>query len=650
MRPPRSASRPAGGWPLRILVLAGLCALALGGGIAAGIAAAALAGVLLPAPRLDARVWPALHGLIFALTCATAAVGAPVPAFAVLTAWLLVHQAWTGRTAGSVRISTVLATLLLLLGSTQTESPLLGPLFLAYIAVLPLALLRAQLHDVEVEPSATLEASVAVACLALATVLFFGLPRLQGGYLGAGGRNAFPEGVTLGEDSLVDDDLAIVMRLRVTDEGGSTVRPPLYVRGLALDRFDGSRWTSTLTGGRPPDRAWDRRAEIELESLAGTVLFGVGELVRVQGATGVYRDGNDAIFHSSPGRALRYVAFGRDVPWGPLDVGAGADWLELPDLDPRVFALADAIAPDETDPARIARAMVAHLGRSYAYVEDPPAPGPDPLAWFLFDQRSGHCEYFSTALAVMLRVRGIPARVATGFYTEEVGEDGRAVVRRGHGHAWVEVPTAGGGWAILDATPASSLPAPESQGALDKLKSLGSRWYKDVVEYDMHAQVAAYGVVGRRLLPGGEGAESPLESGMVGLATVLGGMALLAAFARWAAGRIWGGTRRAVRDPLVRALADARQAVRSRGWPLPADLPPQEAAAWLAEQVGGEAAAPLSRLAELVYRVRYGGERVLGAEEDARACVRELRALPRPGDRSLAGLGADGAAGGAKAG
>src|SRR5258705_2320352 len=68
------------------------------------------------------------------------------------------------------------------------------------------------------------------------------------------------------------------------------------------------------------------------------------------------------------------------------------------------------------------------------------AGGPDPLADFLFHVKAGHCEYFSTAMTVMLRTRGIAARVVNGFLPGEYNEaSGAYTVRQSDAHSWVEV-------------------------------------------------------------------------------------------------------------------------------------------------------------------------------------------------------------------
>ena len=103
-------------------------------------------------------------------------------------------------------------------------------------------------------------------------------------------------------------------------------------------------------------------------------------------------------------------------------------YLQLPDdLDRRISQLAISIILNANASNRYdaAKAIEAHLQREYGYSLEMKASGPDPVADFLFNVKAGHCEYFSTAMAVMLRTRGVAARVVNGFLPGEYNERGR---------------------------------------------------------------------------------------------------------------------------------------------------------------------------------------------------------------------------------
>ncbi len=626
------APRRPGGGALLGVVVAGLGSLALGGGLGLLLAILGLVALVAPPPRLGAGAWVWVHGAILAITGVSALLGPPTVAFALLVTWLLAHRAWTGRTGDDLRVALLLATLLLLLGAVATESILLAPLFVLFAGLLPVALLRAELHDTDMVVPRQLEAFVGVGAALLTGLLFVVLPRLDGGYISRGQSSGsrFPDDVTLGIDGLLSDDGAEVMRLRVTNAEGHPVPGPFHVRGRGLDRFDGTRWSVT----RPPEpvswgTTWDRRAEVELEPVGGDLLFGLPDLLRIEGV-GARQGPGGAFTARTLSRVTTYRAYSRVVPFDDVDATDVSAWLQLPEVDPRVRPLAWTVAPGETDPVEVARALSAWLGTNYTYVDTPPPPEGDPLAWFLFDARAGHCEYFASALVILLRERGIPARIATGFYSGELGEDGFIVVRRGNAHAWVEVRT-NEGWATLDPTPASDMPVVDGSALGARLDAILASWYRDVVEYDMNAQFTAYGAIGRRVFFTGEDAQqSPIRTGFLGMIVVVGGMVTALVVLRATLARLGGPSGAAPRaDALARLCGDARAAVRRRGWALPPELPPEEAAAWLHARVG-EAAAPFSRLAALTYAARYGGEPAAPLLAEARACVRALRALPRP--------------------
>src|SRR5262249_35384648 len=90
--------------------------------------------------------------------------------------------------------------------------------------------------------------------------------------------------------------------------------------------------------------------------------------------------------------------------------------LQLPaSLDPRIPELAEQLAEGTGTDFAVARQLERGLKIHYGYTLQLPGPVKDPLADFLFDRRAGHCEDFATALAVLLRARGIPSRVVVGF-------------------------------------------------------------------------------------------------------------------------------------------------------------------------------------------------------------------------------------------
>jgi hypothetical protein len=85
--------------------------------------------------------------------------------------------------------------------------------------------------------------------------------------------------------------------------------------------------------------------------------------------------------------------------------------------------------------------------------------GRDWVDYFLFDSQQGYCDYFATALTVLLRVEGVPARVASGFAPGDANGDGTSTVRENHAHSWVEVYFPRYGWIIFE--PSAIRPVPD---------------------------------------------------------------------------------------------------------------------------------------------------------------------------------------------
>ena len=141
-----------------------------------------------------------------------------------------------------------------------------------------------------------------------------------------------------------------------------------------------------------------------------------------------------------------------------------------------------------------AKAIEAHLQTQYAYSLEMKAGGPDPLADFLFNVKAGHCEYYSTAMAVSLRSRGIAARVVNGFLPGEFNEAaGAYTVRQSDAHSWVEVyfPETGS-WVTFDPTPSAGRTEPMRIGLTAQLhkyaRALELLWFQYVVGYDKQEQ------------------------------------------------------------------------------------------------------------------------------------------------------------------
>jgi hypothetical protein len=167
------------------------------------------------------------------------------------------------------------------------------------------------------------------------------------------------------------------------------------------------------------------------------------------------------------------------------------DYLQLPQLDPRIAQLAAEITEGSTDWLDSARRIERYFQTNFQYsLELPAERAEDPLAHFLFERKEGHCEYFASSMGVMLRTLGIPSRLVGGFAGGvENPLTGMHIVRSSDAHAWVDAYIPGYGWLEFDPSP--SRPAPVS-GRLTELwmywDALQASWIEWVVDYDTTRQ------------------------------------------------------------------------------------------------------------------------------------------------------------------
>lgn len=379
--------------------------------------------------------------------------------------------------------------------------------------------------------------SVALGAIVLGSGLFFFFPRFSAGYLGRAGFNSslmtgFTENVELGQIGEIKKDSAVVMRVQTGKPLGYNL---LRWRGIALTTFDGKRWSSsertpqTLSPGAdgwiyPSDQGQKLESPgpgilytVFLEPLATDAIFVPGKVISLKGNfTGeggnsfsamrrsyIFRDSTGTLlnpFHNYG--AIRYVGFSRLTPMNAAKLRtASADYsrditdtyLQLPaQLDARIPILAREITKNAKTPFDKALVMESFLRDRFTYTLNLTGkPGDDPLAHFLFDTRAGHCEYFASAMTIMLRTLGIPAREVNGFLPGEYNDlGGDYIVRASDAHSWVEVYFPGNEWQVFDPTPA----APEnSAGFLSRLGQYADwmeiTWNEWVIGYDFAHQL-----------------------------------------------------------------------------------------------------------------------------------------------------------------
>ena len=362
--------------------------------------------------------------------------------------------------------------------------------------------------------------------IVLAVPLFLVAPRSGAASLIRGGGAltnviGFSDSVTLGEIGTLKADNAVVMNIRIDNQHPER---DLRWRGVALDEFTGRGWNKSAEVRRTEKKydgpgvfrigtiipeALNRvtTQTVFLEPVETPVLFAAYRPVAIQGDFShlwIDEEGSVQTRRRDFARVI-YKAFSDmtepDAAVLRTDVGSDPPsfkrYEQLPgNLDPRIEARANAMVANAHARNRYeeAKAIESQLQQDYGYSLEMKAGGPDPLADFLFNVKSGHCEYFSTAMAVMLRTRKIPSRVVNGFLPGEYNDAADAyTVRQSDAHSWVEVyfPESRS-WVTFDPTPMAGRTEPLRTGFAAQVgkyaAALELMWFQYVVGYDKQEQ------------------------------------------------------------------------------------------------------------------------------------------------------------------
>lgn len=369
----------------------------------------------------------------------------------------------------------------------------------------------------------------------LAVPMFFILPRVGGAGIGGsqGGvsaKSGFSDSVRLGGVGDIQQNDQVVMRVRL--EGENVQTAGMKWRGLALDTFDNKSWSREKAYPKDRRERTDRDIiqldyasgregltvqTVYLEPLDTPILFALPRIIGVQGNfRELFRDKLGSVSFDRKGERISYkVLSDRSVPPAATlraDRSPVPDdfenYLRVPgDLDPRISQLAAQITSGTRNRYDAAKAMESYLQTNYGYTLEQKSSGDQPLADFLFNVREGHCEYFATAMAVMLRTKGIPSRIVNGFSQGEYNETADVwVVRQKNAHSWVEVYFPGeNAWVTFDPTPFSGQTAGVTSGGLVNkvnkyLEALETLWIQYFVAFDNQEQRSLFTSVKRGML------------------------------------------------------------------------------------------------------------------------------------------------------
>ncbi len=359
--------------------------------------------------------------------------------------------------------------------------------------------------------------------------LFFIMPRISAGYLGGYSfgtdlSSGFSDHVQLGQIGQIQQSNAVVMHIQI--EGDTIGRYDLRWRGVSLAEFDGLSWSNRRDQyilSRRPDTSFDpphNDVPIQLYDAAsiarekvihyrvlmepiGTNVFFLAPWAR--SLRGDYRmlagDSGGAVYDFDSQHAVSRYEASSDIatPSAAELRKAGHQYpqrvsetyLRLPQLDPRIGKLAAEITKSAHNEYDKANAIENYLRTKFGYtLQLPRTAVKDPIANFLFVRKQGHCEYFASSMAVMLRTLGIPSRVVNGFRSDEFNDiTGSYVVRAKDAHAWVEAYFPGYGWQTFDPTPAGNVGTPQGWNRLALyVDAMASFWRDWVVSYDASNQ------------------------------------------------------------------------------------------------------------------------------------------------------------------
>jgi protein-glutamine gamma-glutamyltransferase len=653
-----------------LMALAGLLAFAGGAGLeplSAILAAAALVLALLWQPgreissRME-RVWLPLAVLLVARALLHVFVIRDDVVVPVVDLLLLLMAAEALRSLDAPNDFRLysLSFALLLAATAYRPGILFLAAFVAYVGLATLGLtvghLRraAERHGVREiplgRPLVWATTGLSGVILLVAAVVFVVFPRVSRGWAGRGETLAtsiagFSEQVSIGEHgSTIYGNPQIV--LRVEFPGGL---PQDYVglhwRGRSYDRFDGVRWTRSRSlppSGGPTRWYRERWTAPRLEQriyaapLDVRVLFTLHPVLDVEAENGIqplFDNAGDFLYWGSGAPAYTAWSPSAAPPAEDLRVVEGGYvpparyFLQLPELDPRIRALADSLTAGL--PTRYDRvvAVQSHL-RSFRYTRDLPATARETsLEHFLFERRAGHCEYFSTAMVVLLRAAGIEARNVNGFLGGEWNEfGGYLAVTQNQAHSWVEVWFPEYGWVTFDPTPAGAGGGAGAEAWFWPgrifFDGLQHRWNKWVLDYNLESQGGLF----QRwsgLLHSPRVEEVVARASGAGARTLWGPIAL-AALVLTGVWWVRSDRRRFPRE--TRIYLQLREACEHGGVRVSAGLTPLALVSRVREVRGGAAGAT-AQVVDLYLRARYGRQSL--GEAELRAMARALKEARR---------------------
>jgi transglutaminase-like putative cysteine protease len=347
--------------------------------------------------------------------------------------------------------------------------------------------------------------------LIITVVFFISIPRIYGGIWSKGHIKriksvGFSENVNFGSFGVFKLDPTVIMRVELDP----IIPGPYYWRGMTLDYFDGTSWTSTLMKMKrivkkvegefviKPSSGSPVTQKIMLEPIDSDIIFGLN---RISSIKGIFRrlekDPASSLFvWKKKSKRIQYIVKSNvyeTLPVKSIEIRYWERYMNTPDsLRGKIKTLTDTILTAEgtehLSDLQKSKIIEKYLKNNYRYSLNvkPPDDHTNPLIYFLFQSKTGFCEYYATAMTLMLRSVGIPARVVTGFAGGELNTyGGYVIVRQSNAHSWVEA-LIDGSWRRFDPTPSVSTQPPST--FVLYLDMLGLMWNRYVIAFSLSDQ------------------------------------------------------------------------------------------------------------------------------------------------------------------
>jgi protein-glutamine gamma-glutamyltransferase len=300
---------------------------------------------------------------------------------------------------------------------------------------------------------------IAIIAIPMTSIFFFILPRstyplLTFLNIGRSAHSGFTDRVRLGDVIGIQANSDVVFRAqmdRVKEED-------LYWRGVVLDYFDGKAWRSTepaTVASTVKQTGPAVTQSIYLEPTDNKYLFALDRPIHIRHEYMIRTSNQSYRAKTHITGKTHYTAQSLPSPIYPAQLQHSDSYLQLPaGISRPVVDLVGGLIAGQ-DPGHQITVLSQYFRQAgFRYSLENLPLSEHPIDDFLLSHKYGHCEYFASALALMLRIAGIPSRVVGGYRGGTYNDMGRYyVVSQNEAHLWVEAYVVGTGWLRLDPTP-----------------------------------------------------------------------------------------------------------------------------------------------------------------------------------------------------